>query len=425
MKLHNKLLRALFLSVLILPSIGFATLKVGVGKSDITPPIGTPSAGCFERKVGMIGVHDPLLATAMVIDNGEKLIAFCAVDHMGFLHEMIEDVKRQVHNYPPLARCEVVVGASHTHSGGGGYLNIPEIGELIAGPYRVNLVKICVDGAVNAIIQAAQNLQPAKIGIGYGQVKGLTTYGGVYPKEIDPPTDLSVLKVTKLDGSPLAVFFNYSLYPDVLVYEVSDDPLDFETMMLFSADIVGYARDHVKSLIGGEVTPIFFNGAKGELLATVPFPDDRFKSCDVVAKNLAEGVQKVWNSTQAESEVKISTFKNSYIFEPKPTPAGYILPIEKYQTEINLIVFNHRDAFVTIPAELSCSYDPVLKNKAKQLGFKQLSILDIVNDAHGYVYSPESWRLKPAEVEFSWGGEMYGQEMENKISNLLKEASSH
>lgn len=407
----------------LLPFISFADIRVGVGKSDITPPIGTPSAGCFERDGGMLEVHDPLLATAMVVNNGEKLIAFCSVDHMGFLHEMADVVKRQVHNHPGLAKCEVFIGASHTHSGGGAYLNLPEVGELIAGPFDPSLVKICVDGAALAIIQAAENLQPAKIGIGYGQVKGLTTYGGVCPEDLDPPTDLMVLKVTKLDGSPYAVLFNYSLYPDVLIYSPDEHhKSSMHETMCFSADVVGYARNHVQTLIGKGVTPIFFNGAKGELLAKVFFPSDRFKSCDVVGKSLAEGVLKVWNSTPTKNQMEITTYTETYMFEPKPTPSGFVLPIEKYETEIHLLVLNRENAIVTIPGELSCSYDPVFKNKAKQLGFKHLSIFDIVNDAHGYIYSPQSWRLSPAEVEFSWGGEMYGQLIEDNVTNLLKRA---
>lgn len=413
----------ILLCMLLMPTISFASIKVGIGQKDITPSIGMPSAGCFEREGGMRGIHDPLLAVAMVIDNGEKLVAFCSVDHMGFLHEMTEEVKRQVHSHPTLSKCEIFIGSSHTHSGGGGYLNLGDLGELIAGPYDANLVKTYVNGAAQAIIHACENLQPAKIGIGYGQVKGLTTYGGIYPKELEPPTDLTVIKATKLDGSPLAVFFNYSLYPDLLVY-ASDEvsAADNESMMVFSADVVGYTRNHIKSLISKEVTPVFFNGAKGELLAKVPFPNDRFKSCDVIGKTLAEGVAHVWNGTQAKDKIEISTFKHIYTFEPKPTPSGFVLPIEQYPTEINLIVLDSINAFITIPAELSCSLDPVFKNRAKKLGFKQLSILDIVNDGHGYVFSPESWRLGPEEVEFSWGGEMYGQTMQKKVFDLLEAA---
>ena len=394
----------------LLPLNGFAELKVGVGIADITPPVGTPSAGSFERQGMMTAVHDPLLASAMVIDNGEKLIAFCSVDHMGFLREMVEDVKRQVHARSSLERCEIFLSSSHTHSGGGAYMDISYIGELIAGPYDPNLVKICVDGAANAIIQAASNLQSAKIGIGYAKIEGLTSYNGKSQNELEPPSDITVIKAEKLDGTPLAIFFNYSLYPDVMTYSNLDCPLDEDedSLMVFSADIVGSIRNSVRSRIGINVTPIFFNGAKGELQTNILFPKDRVKSCEASAGIIAEKILQVWQCIKTECGLEIAAFKHTYIFVPQPTSSGYVIPIENYETEINLIVFNKIHAFLTIPAELSCSYDSVFKKKAKEIGFKQLSILDMVNDAHGYIYSPETWELRPEEIEFSFGGNMYG-----------------
>lgn len=126
----------LFLA-LICPFIGLLAVNVGIGKSEITPPIGTPSAGYAERKgEGMEGTHDPLLAIALFIDNGEKKIVFCSVDHLGFTYEMVQEIVNQIHQIPMLENCELYIASSHTHSGGGAYLNIPMIGERLAGAYN-------------------------------------------------------------------------------------------------------------------------------------------------------------------------------------------------------------------------------------------------------------------------------------------------
>src|SRR5436190_1887713 len=106
--------------VLFLPIIAFASLNVGFGKSDITPPIGTPSAGYMQRKgCGMTGVHDPLLAKALIIANDEKTLVFCSVDHLGFTFEMVQEIIKKVHQHTSLEQCEIFIGSSHTHSGGG------------------------------------------------------------------------------------------------------------------------------------------------------------------------------------------------------------------------------------------------------------------------------------------------------------------
>lgn len=100
--------RCLFL-LLALPTIIFANVNVGIGKADITPSTGTPSAGYTDRKgEGMEGVHDPLLAIALFIDNGDKKVVFCSVDHLGFTSEMVQEITNKVHADSVLSECEFI-----------------------------------------------------------------------------------------------------------------------------------------------------------------------------------------------------------------------------------------------------------------------------------------------------------------------------
>ena len=93
-----------------------SALEVGIGKSDITPPIGVPSAGYTDRRgEGMEGVHDPLLAIALFIDNGDKKVVFCSVDHLGFTSDMVQEITEKVHAETFFAQCEIYIGSSHTH----------------------------------------------------------------------------------------------------------------------------------------------------------------------------------------------------------------------------------------------------------------------------------------------------------------------
>src|ERR1700688_4355117 len=106
-----QLIRHFIFSLSLLIPVLASALTVGVGKTDITPPIGTPSAGYMERKgAGMEGIHDPLLATALFIDNGEQKIVFCNVDNMGFMTDMFDAVKKLVHQEPGLSTCEIYLG---------------------------------------------------------------------------------------------------------------------------------------------------------------------------------------------------------------------------------------------------------------------------------------------------------------------------
>ena len=412
--------------LVLIPHYASTGIKVGVSSRDITPPLGTPSAGCLEREgKGMQTVHDPLLAQAMIIDTGEKLIALVSVDHLGFLRSMVNDVIDRVHAIQGLEQCEVFIGASHSHSGGGAYFDLPELGDLIAGPYDGRITQNYIAGVVRAIIEAYRAMQPALIGIGYGTVSDLTEYYGQWPKSLQTPTDLMVMKVTTKNGDPLAVWYNHSLYPDILVFSDVKHPLPQENVIMgFSADVIGFVNRALQSLIGARLTTVFFNGPIAEVLTKIPYPEDRFKSCASIGQTVAQAVHNLWQNIEVQDELALDTHHHMYLFEPRPTLSGFTLPVEPFSTQISLLVLNKTHAIVAIPAEFHCSYDAILKEKARQLGFEHLTVLSMVNDNHGYIYPPESGRLNPPEGEFSWGGEFYGKFIEERVVGLLSEAHS-
>lgn len=396
---------------LILPILSNATLHVGVGKADITPPIGTPSAGYTDRKgKGMEGVHDPLLAIALFIDNEEKQIILCSVDHLGFTHSMVEEITAQIHRLPHLENCEIYIASSHTHSGGGAYFNVPIIGEILAGPYNPDITKFYINQTVEAIKQSIQHVVPSKIGIGYGKADNLSQYRGTWPTGIVPVSDVTIIKATQLDGTPLAVLFNYPLHPTVLGHKNH----------LFSADFVGYAREQIQSLLGSHVQPLFFNGAQGDIIPIILNEKDRFAASQMIGQSLAKTVEDIWNKVEVTDSLDIKTEKERYAFQPQTTPSGLKIPIDQYDTEMNLIVLNKVHAFITIPGELSTIYDQDLKKVGKKLRYRTVSIFGLTNDAHGYMILPESWRHKTYESGLSFAGENYGESTKSRAVMLLK-----
>lgn len=401
-------LRFLFLFALFFSHGDTGALEVGIGKAEITPPIGTPSAGYPTRMgKGMEGVHDPLTALALVIDNGQKRVAFCSVDHFGFTYEMVQEIRRKTRSYPELAHCEIYIGSSHTHSGGGAFLNIPIVGKLLAGDYRPEIARFYVDRTVQALREASQTLQPARIGIGYGEAAELSIYRALWPEGIQPLKQVMILKVTDLAGIPLAVLFNYPLHPTFL----GADNLQF------SADFVAYARDRLQSLLGSSVAPIYFNGAQGDIIP------NRTTDCAAAGKSLAETAYAIWCATGTEDQLKIDTFREAYSFQPQATSQGITLPVERYDSEINVILLNQQHALVTIPGELSCIYDRRFKAIGETFGLSHVSIFGLTNDAHGYIITPESWEHKTYESRLSFGGMRYGERVEEMVFNLLQESS--
>jgi hypothetical protein len=392
----GKMLKLLFTLCLFFSSLE-AGLLVGVGESEITPPNGTPSAGYHAPQRHMEGAHDPLLAIALVIDTEEKQFALCAVDHLGFDHRMVEEIKAQ---FP---RMEIIIASSHTHSGAGAYLDMPVIGEMLAGPYDPKIRDMLICQTAKAIKVAAENLQEAKLGIGYGKVHGVNTFRSSWPKDHQSPEELTVIQFVSKENKNLAVLFNFAMHPTVLS----------KKNKFYSADFVGYAREKIQKELGGSA--LFFNSAQADVGPKVT-SNEEYQNCQRLGEVLADAVITLARTLSFQAECTLNMLHYPYTLEVKPTSSGLKLPVDTYRSELNVLVFNQSDAFVTVPGELSCLY---LEQIAAQSPFNHTSVFGLANDAHGYILTPEAFHQKTYESTLSFGGPNYGDWMVMQLIFLL------
>src|SRR6185503_15390252 len=92
-------------------------LRAGVARVDITPPLGLPLRGWAARNAVAKAAHEPLLAQAMVLDDGTGgQAAIVAVDlpHVG--RALTDEVRTRVEELTGLPPRAVLLNASHTHS---------------------------------------------------------------------------------------------------------------------------------------------------------------------------------------------------------------------------------------------------------------------------------------------------------------------
>jgi hypothetical protein len=375
-------------------------LTIGVSSFDITPPIGTPSAGYQSRRgEGMLGVRDQLLANAMVIDNGKFIIAFCGVDHLGFDRGMVEEIRSIVQKHLNNKKINIIIGGSHTHSGGGAYLNYPIIGEAIAGKFNPKIRAFYIEQTANSIIEAVNNKKSAKIGIGYGILDDMNEYRGKLVTEILPRKKITVIKATTTADEPLGIFFNFPVHPVILPAQNRK----------FSADLIGSTRQALHKKFDSKIISLFFNGAQGDVNPNSKYisKETYDQCCNEFGKKLAKKVFEICNKVKTKEDISINFFSLPYDFEVKKTSNGLKLPLKKYFSELNLLVLDEKHGFLTIPGELSCIYDYKIREEALKY-FEELSILGLVNDAHGYILLPKAWDLKSPETTKSFGGREYG-----------------
>ena len=386
-------------------------LTAGVGKADITPPIGTPLAG-YGGRLGKpsTGVHDPTEARALVIDNGAEKIAFVGVDHLGFDHGMVERVRELASKATAIAPDHIFVMSSHTHSGGGAFL---ELFPVLAGRYDAQVRDGYAERAARAVIAANQNLRAARIAIGAGEARGISRFRSSWPPggPIDP--EVGVIRVDAADtGKPMAVLMNFAAHPTVLG----------DKNFAFLADYVYYARRAVEQMIGGDVMAIFANGAQGTVAPRAFQGKDEWQRAENVGTILAAEVFKVTLMLTTQDAVDIRlvrhTFQAQTVLPPK-APVKVTLP-PTYDTEVCGVSFDNRVAFVTIPGELGSILNFQVKERGKLLGFEKTFVLGLTNDALGYIITEDEYRHGTYESSISLFGPGWGSFITNEAFQALE-----
>src|SRR3954453_22691896 len=118
-------LAAIVVVLVAAPAAGAATLRAGAGQADITPPQTGYYLGGWTRadRLGQ-GQSTRLYANALVLQRGTRKVALVAAEVFAIPAGLQEDVARAVADLG-YTRETVVLAASHTHSGPGGFFNNP------------------------------------------------------------------------------------------------------------------------------------------------------------------------------------------------------------------------------------------------------------------------------------------------------------
>lgn len=390
-------------------------IEAGVGKSDITPPIGTPLAGYGARRgAPSTGVHDPTEARALIIDTGVEKIALVSVDHLGFDHGMVDRIRAIASEATHILPDHIFVMSSHTHSGGGSFMEmLPLLANVLAGKFDPRIRAHYEQRTADAIIAANKSLKPVRIAYGSGEARGISRFRSTWPPDGPVDPEVGVIRIDSIaTGKPMAVLMNFAAHPTVLGPE----------NMTYSADFVGYARNTLERMIGGDVMAIFANGAQGTIAPRAFLGADAWQRAENVGAILAAEVFKVTMMIKPQDSVDIKLVRSPLVLKIVPTsafPPGMTYP-PSYDTEINAISFDNRYAFVAIPGELGSSLNFQVKERGKLLGFEKTFLLGLTNDALGYIITEDEYRHKTYESSISLFGPNFGSFIVNESFQLLE-----
>jgi len=92
-------------------------LKVGVGRVEVTPPLGSLLVGYGSRERLAESVRDPLNVTAMVLQRGERRVAIIGLDWCTIHQNVVALMRQEIHEHTPILPHDITICCSQTHSG--------------------------------------------------------------------------------------------------------------------------------------------------------------------------------------------------------------------------------------------------------------------------------------------------------------------
>ncbi len=365
---------AVLTALLLAVPLRSATLRAGVAKADITPPAGLRMYGYMDRTRPATGTLDPLFARVLVLEARERRVALVTLD-LGrtFGESSLEHLRAAARRSSRISF--LIVTASHTHSG-------PNILDEYPAGRTPAWETAALDEITKAIDSAASHLADVRLGTGYGKVyvgynrrvvhpNGNVTMLWSNPERIPTaPLDptVSILRLDRADGQPLAILVNYACHPVVF----GADNLQY------SADFVGVMAKTVEQAFDGKPLCFFLQGADGDINpydATTPLEKEAVKKRDWTGEQLGREAARVAGRIRTEAvpsanlDVADDLLTFSLRWDPERFQKGLLQafgprvfedhadllvgspPRRELRLHLTTLVVNKRVAFVGMPGE--------------------------------------------------------------------------
>ena len=167
----HELVGPLVLMVLLSCPVSQAALKGGSAKVNITPPLGVTLIGSYGKPSDT--VMDDLYAKALVLSDGRNTIAIVSADLLyAPLVEITEPVRTIVHEKLGVPRQNIMVCATHTHSGPEVFTRskLPPKSRVPVSDLAQSYLQVLVRKMADSVLMAHQNMRDVRIGAAVGEV---------------------------------------------------------------------------------------------------------------------------------------------------------------------------------------------------------------------------------------------------------------
>jgi len=298
-----------------------SSLQAGVGRADVTPPLGIHLFGYPMQDRVAESIADPLYATSLVLSRDGVKAAIISLDWIMIEDDDLAAIRRGVHESTAIAEANVTICAIQTHTAPA------TMSAWGWGDKVVEYVNAMIPRIVGSVVEANNALQPARLGIGTTQSEVGVNRRGIGEDHsvglgrnpwgpYDP--EMTVLRFEGAQG-PIGTVVHYGAHPTAIGAE-----------RLVSRDWPGVMVDRIEKITG--VPALFINGAVGDVAPRTNIlgaTGDGLPAATEVGHRAALDALRAYHEIKEFRDVEIATHVEEFLLPYNP-----LAPLEEAQREM-------------------------------------------------------------------------------------------
>ena len=284
------------------------TLLAGAAQVNMSPKDSQFLFGYPHAERYSTGINDPLLSSALYLNNGQIAVIFIANDIIFVSKKSVQRIREHIAAQTGIPTSHIMISATHTHSGPITVDYISNEADRLIPKTDQKYVRFMEDKIVEAAVMAYKNTQPVRIGLAVADCTGI----GTNRRSPDGPTDMNVpvLLVQNMAGTEsIACMLVCSMHPTVL----------HKDSKLVSGDFPAYARMYLQDhCLSAKCAILHHMGAAGNQSPRHVTKENTFAEAQRLGQILGKAVENVLPAIHFHTSVPIKC-KQVQIDLPKRT----------------------------------------------------------------------------------------------------------
>lgn len=414
-------MRILLFLFSIIPLLSFgqpSELLAGAAVRVITPSPLLPVSGGVGVPKDAKETKGDLFVRALVLQQGETKLAIVNIDNLGWPAALGDRSRALIKDIPAE---NILIGATHTHSGPDAYAFPNEKGETRAD---LKYLDWCVKEVAAAVNEALDKVEAADLIVAEGEAKGKIAFNYYAEQLYDPRCNVIQLRrqTGSEKGKAIATLVNYAIHPEVIGSKRG----------ILSPDLCGPLYNRIEEQAGG--VALFMNGAQGGMVTA----DNRlegggdsrtWEECIRIGTLLADEALRILSTATIEQNPSIHCWSKRIKFPVESEMMRFIIqhsPIKTasfdgshVSTQLNLLQIGPAQV-LTIPGEALPNIGYYLKRK---MNGKQNLLFGLTNDAFGYILAKVDFNSfkRYDYISRTSLGEMTGEILIEEALELIEE----